>query len=265
METRAFIAVLRNKLADLERKVDWMEKSGEIHPIDYDLILSKTRELYDHVISSAQDNGHKSILTGKRVVEPEEKPLEKVKNEVRIEEEPKPEPEPVPEPEPEPEPEPVKTEIPQPPLFFQQPSVENRPPVSEPKVAPAPPPPRPKPAPAPPPKTPEPEKPVTTILFQREDSLNEALGKQKSVQDVASALTEIPVADIWSAIAINDRFLFTRELFGNDSESFKNTVSLLNSISTWEAAKSYIADHFSWDKNNPVAKDFLAIVRRRFL
>jgi hypothetical protein len=163
-----------------------------------------------------------------------------------------------------PEPEPVKTEEPVPPLFFQPPVAEVRPPVSQPKTV-TPTPPRPKPAPAPPPKTPEPEKPVTTILFQREDSLNEALGKQKPVQDLASALTEIPVADIWSAIAINDRFLFTRELFGNDSESFKNTVSLLNSISTWEAARNYISEHFNWDKNNQVAKDFLTIVKRRFL
>jgi hypothetical protein len=102
-------------------------------------------------------------------------------------------------------------------------------------------------------------------LFQRDGSLNDALGKQKPVHDVASSITEIPVADIWSAITINERFLFIRELFGNDPEGFKNTVTLLNSLGSWESAKKFMTDRFEWDKNNPIAIDFLNVVRRRFL
>ena len=102
-------------------------------------------------------------------------------------------------------------------------------------------------------------------LHQRDGSLNEALGKQKPVHDVASSIVEIPVADIWSAITINERFLFIRELFGNDPERFKNTVTLLNSLGSWESAKKFMTDRFEWDKSNPAAIDFLNVVRRRFL
>ena len=73
------------------------------------------------------------------------------------------------------------------------------------------------------------------------------------------------IADIWSAITINERFLFIRELFGNDAEGFKNTVTLLNSLNSWEAAGKFMSDRFEWDKNNQVAVDFLNVVRRRFL
>jgi hypothetical protein len=102
-------------------------------------------------------------------------------------------------------------------------------------------------------------------LFQREGSLNEALSKQKPKQDVASAFNETPIRDIWSAIAINDRFQYTRELFRNNSEAFKSTVAYLNSLPSWEAASRYLDDNFPWTPENSVAKDFRNIVRRRFL
>lgn len=102
-------------------------------------------------------------------------------------------------------------------------------------------------------------------LFQREGSLNEAFAKQKPKQDIASAINETPISDIWSAIAINDRFLFTRELFGNNPELFKSTVSLLNGLPSWEGAKDYISARFSWNTEDQVARDFLILVRRRFL
>jgi hypothetical protein len=89
--------------------------------------------------------------------------------------------------------------------------------------------------------------------------------KQNPSKDVATPLADMPIADIWSAISINERFLFIRELFGNDPEGFKNTVTLLNSLSSFEAAKKFMTDRFHWDENSTVANDFLNVVRRRFL
>jgi hypothetical protein len=102
-------------------------------------------------------------------------------------------------------------------------------------------------------------------LFQRDGSLNDALGKQKPVHNIASSITDIPVADIWSAITINQRFLFIRELFKNEPDGFKNTVTLLNTLESWDAAKRHLADSFDWDPDNHVVADFLNVVRRRFL
>ncbi len=241
MDNQTIINGLRDKIAEIENTIDWMEKSGQVHPIDFDLLLKKTRDLYERIIymaeNAADDGTHKPILSKSKIVP-----------ETQIEEQPMIQPEP--EPEPEPEIEPVKRfqiqldEEPEPtvepPLFFKAPAPAPAPVPAPESVQPPAKPSAPaepvyvKPAPAEPPTSKPAGKEMhsNTVLFQREDSLNDALGKQKPIQDVASALTETPVADIWSAIAINDRFLFTRELFGNDSESFKTTVYLLNSISS---------------------------------
>lgn len=214
MDSTETIRTVRQNLAEIEKILIWMEKSKEIHQLDIDVLLNKTRQLYLHVINLPV--GRFKIQT--------EAVATAVAEAVR----------PIPAPAPEPKPEP-----------------QPQPPIKEPVR--------------------EPEKPLVreTIaemnLFQRDGSLNDALGKQKPVHDVASSITDIPVADIWSAITINERFLFIRELFGNDPEGFKNTVILLNSLGSWESAKKFMTDHFEWDKNNPVAIDFLNVVRRRFI
>ena len=103
------------------------------------------------------------------------------------------------------------------------------------------------------------------IAPRHKSSLNDLLGKKHPSQDVATSITETPVTDIWSAITINERFLFIRELFGNDPEKFKNTVTLLNSLESWEAAQKFIKDRFEWDKSKSVANDFMNIIKRKFL
>ncbi len=125
-----------------------------------------------------------------------------------------------------------------------------------------------RPSPAPPvapPRQPIRETIADASPFQRDDSLNDALGKKKPGHDIASSITDTPVSDIWSAITINERFLFVRELFANDAEGFKKTVTYLNSLDSWISAKNHLEDRFRWKQGDPAAADFLNIVRRRFL
>ena len=231
MDSTEIIRSVREDLAEIEKIFVWMEKSKEIHQIDIDVLLNKTRHLYNQVISLPV--GQFEIQTV--AVAEAEAVL------------------PAPAPEPKPEPQPQPSQPPQQSQPSQQPQQPQQimEPVREPEPLEIP--------------VPVRETISEINLFQRDGSLNEALGKQKPVHDVASSITDIPVADIWSAITINERFLFIRELFGNDPEGFKNTVTLLNSLGSWDAAKKFMTDRFEWDKNNPVAVDFLNVVRRRFL
>lgn len=275
MDSSETIRAMRENLAEIERMINWMEKSNEIHPIDIDVLLKKTRDLYSSLVLLPV--GPVKIKTIEKI-DPAPEPLPEP------EREPVPEPEPAPVPVPEPEPEPVPVPVPVPEIEPEWEPEEE--PEWEPYLEPEPiaeQPIRPQQSKqsqqtqqpqqpqrsqyfqqSQPPHQPQPAL-LSPSLFQRDDSLNEALGKQKPSHDLASSISDIPVADIWSAITINERFLFIRELFGNDPEGFKNTVTLLNSLSTWEAAKKFMSDRFDWDKNNSVANDFLNVVRRRFL
>jgi len=253
MDSTENIRNMRENLAEIEKILTWVEKSKEISQIDIDVLLEKTRNLYNNLISLPVGRIELLMETPEEEWLPVSPPMEEpvaVPDPVREPEpvrKPEPveipipiiEPQPVPEPVPIPQPEPVE----EPTAFFPtfQPTIQK------------------------PDKQPVRETIGEMSLFQRDSSLNETLGKQKPVHDVASSITETAVSDIWSAITINERFLFIRELFSNDHEGFKNTVTLLNSLNSWEAAKKFMTDRFEWDKNNPVAEDFLNVVRRRFL
>jgi len=73
------------------------------------------------------------------------------------------------------------------------------------------------------------------------------------------------VDDIMVAIGLNDRFLFTRELFNNDAELFTKTIGVLNQKGSWENAAAFLNDNFSWDSEDPTLILFLSFVKRRFV
>lgn len=73
----------------------------------------------------------------------------------------------------------------------------------------------------------------------------------------------MPLAKIGGSIGINDRFLFIRELFANDSNAFDQAIEDLDLCQTIEQAVSYLKKNFKWTKNEASQK-FLILVKRRF-
>ena len=133
-------------------------------------------------------------------------------------------------------------------------------PVLEEKPAPAPPPPAPEAAPAPP--------PAPVSAKQMEDY--EALFEEKQARELSEKLSEMPIADLKKAIALNDRLLLTRELFAGDGQSFEATIQSLNGFSNFHEAKAYLIENcvvrYLWmdKKRLEEAKSFIKLVRRRY-
>jgi hypothetical protein len=100
-------------------------------------------------------------------------------------------------------------------------------------------------------------------------SLNEKLSKQVSDVSLLNKLRKKPVEDLVKSIGINERYLFTKELFKGNSESFLQHVRILNSFSSYEEAQQHlekeIIPKFNWDANNPVVNEFLDLVQRKFI
>lgn len=74
-----------------------------------------------------------------------------------------------------------------------------------------------------------------------------------------------PVSDILSAIGLNDRFTFIRELFENNTPVFENTIKMINDAGNYDEACVYLNGHFAWDMESDVVKQLLDIVRRKFI
>jgi len=89
--------------------------------------------------------------------------------------------------------------------------------------------------------------------------VNDLLVKGKS----ESGYPIIPIKSIWDGIGINDRILFVRELFENDSSMFETAVTALNQLSTIQEAVNYLKMNFKWRKTE-ASQHFLILVKRRF-
>jgi hypothetical protein len=92
------------------------------------------------------------------------------------------------------------------------------------------------------------------------ESLHQSLVKEKSTLAQAK-----PVINLMSAIGINDRFTFIRELFNNDTPAFENTMSILNEANSFNDAYNYMIQQFDWDMDSDAVQLLLEIIRRKYI
>ena len=71
------------------------------------------------------------------------------------------------------------------------------------------------------------------------------------------------VDDIRQAISLGDRFLYQRELFGQNAELMQRTLTELNELGSYEDAIQYIS-RFNWDTESNTYQQFLVTLHRRF-
>ena len=78
-----------------------------------------------------------------------------------------------------------------------------------------------------------------------------------------STLYGKPVNDIRLAISLGDRFLYQRELFGQNAELMQRTLSELDNLGSFDEAMNYISQ-FNWDQESSTYQQFLITLHRRF-
>jgi hypothetical protein len=104
------------------------------------------------------------------------------------------------------------------------------------------------------------EKKVFGEKFKSEPSLNDRLA---SMQNVEPKIKPLPLSNLKSAIGINDKFLFTRELFNNNSSDFEYTVDKIDNMNTFLEVIEFLEQNYKWTKNSTSLK-FMNLVKRRF-
>ena len=82
-------------------------------------------------------------------------------------------------------------------------------------------------------------------------------------------MAETAIADLKKAIPLNDRLLYTSELFAGDGKAFEEALATLNTVRNFEEARDFIvqscAVYYTWTekKRLDTAKAFIKLVRRR--
>jgi hypothetical protein len=105
---------------------------------------------------------------------------------------------------------------------------------------------------------------ILSERFKAKETLHESL--HHSVAKDENTLAQArPVSNLASAIGINDRFTFIRELFNNDVKLYENTVTLLNDAANFNDAYNYMIQHFDWDMDSESVQLLLEIIRRKYI
>jgi hypothetical protein len=130
----------------------------------------------------------------------------------------------------------------------------------------------------------EPVKPIVTTFEHQElkledkpeenngtRRLGDSFTKDRSLNDLITddsvklehKLSNMPVSSLQSAIGINDRFQYIRELFDGNSELYNETVTKLDSLNEIKDAVVYLQNNFKWKKTE-ISLKFVNLLKRRF-
>ncbi len=97
-------------------------------------------------------------------------------------------------------------------------------------------------------------------------SLYDRLGQSKKRSTLSERLKGDPVADIKTAIGINEKFLFINELFQGNVHDYNDAIKELNNAESLEKALELfikLQEKHGWKKESPAALQLLNFVERR--
>jgi hypothetical protein len=95
--------------------------------------------------------------------------------------------------------------------------------------------------------------------------LGESIHQPIQYQEISSRLQAKPITNLAAAIGINEKFLYIRELFGNDAGKYERAIEIMNSAASFNDAYNYMIREFTWDMDSEMVQELLELVRRKFI
>jgi hypothetical protein len=244
---KKFTDFKRNRRMDLEqakvllKKINTLNDSlsldqGQIASIERDLMLSYVRQLYEAYLSKSP-NG---LATTQKAGIPTEMEVS------------------TPAPKQQVAPEPPKRKY-TPPKIIEIPDT-----TPEPVKVTTPPPPR-KVTPPPAPKS----APATANKGNNDPKIK-ALFDTKEAKELSEKLSLQPLKDLTKGLSINDRLLYTNDLFNKDTTLFNEALKALNKLDSMDLARPFLEDQaakYDWTNGEKadVAQAFIKHVRRKYV
>lgn len=95
-------------------------------------------------------------------------------------------------------------------------------------------------------------------------SLNEVFKPQTLMENVNSKMSKT----LSESIALNDKFIFVRELFGNQFAEYENGLKQLDALTSYETAEQYCQQYFwnkyNWDAKASAVERFKQLLQKKF-
>lgn len=116
------------------------------------------------------------------------------------------------------------------------------------------------------PETPEsPKEPETPEVQEPEPEPKPEPEQPKKEPELALDIEpqeKTAMKDIRLMISLGDRFLFQRELFGQNGEKMQRALDDINRCKTEQEALDFVEKHFDWDKKSPTYELFIHAIHR---
>jgi len=96
------------------------------------------------------------------------------------------------------------------------------------------------------------------------DSLNEKLGSMRDDDDIPEYLKAKPLTNLKQAIGVNDRFLFIRELFNGDPNSFNQAISKIDEAKNLSDARAVMISYTGDKSESDAGKQLIDLLKRKF-
>ncbi|MBN2669090.1 MAG: hypothetical protein JXR60_07660 [Bacteroidales bacterium] len=100
--------------------------------------------------------------------------------------------------------------------------------------------------------------------FESKKSLNDLLSEIKQNTDLATQLKNRPIEDLKNAISLNDKIWFIRELFTGNADRYNQTIEQINSFKGMSEAIDLVSK-FGWNQEESSTKRFLELIYRKFV
>jgi hypothetical protein len=96
------------------------------------------------------------------------------------------------------------------------------------------------------------------------DSLNKKLESMRDDAEVPDYLKVKPLTNLSQAIGVNDRFLFIRELFNGNPDSYSQAISMIDEAASLSDAKALMMSYTGDKVETEAGQQLLDLVKRKF-
>ncbi len=106
---------------------------------------------------------------------------------------------------------------------------------------------------------------IADQFSNRSESFNEKLGGHKHEDDVMDILRTKSLLSLDEAIGINDKFLFIREIFDGNTDSYNQAIQKLESVGSLSDAMAVILSYSGDNIGNEAVRQLIDLIKRKFL
>jgi hypothetical protein len=114
------------------------------------------------------------------------------------------------------------------------------------------------------------DKPVSEKPFAKKaDEEVLTINQKISAQMAAKTVSEVPpITDLKSAIILNDKLLYVKELFNGYSLAYSEAIEILNRLTSFDEARHFLSSNYvtknNWAEKPATTEKFYSVLRRRY-